>query len=373
MATLIKQANHYYLQFYDNSKTPNRKRVALKTTKKNIALKLKVRLEDEYALGNYDPWLEAVSFHEEEPPKITTVNEALQTFLSYKTKEDWRTHTAESNTYILNRFLDFIGNNLPLRDLTHDKINAFINRDNLAYESKKSYLKRLNTFVNWLNREELLNLKVSTLKIYNRDDEQSEGINYLSPTEIDKIIQTISDQVTKDIKLGFQTKEKNSLWLIDLINWQRYSGMRIGETLNLRVEDINIDTWEIHIGSKTFSTKTKQKNVLPIKDVKPLIRIAQKYLKLRDDPSDRLFGRKDKSRTSKQFKKYLRIALPDRDEIKLHSLRHTCCIELLRAGVPIYTVQRWMRHKSIRTTQRYADLLNMDISEAIGRAFDNVE
>ncbi|MEX2410586.1 MAG: hypothetical protein WD607_04315 [Candidatus Paceibacterota bacterium] len=43
--------------------------------------------------------------------------------------------------------------------------------------------------------------------------------------------------------------------------------------------------------------------------------------------------------------------------------------ELLRAGVSIYTVQRWLRHSDVKTTQRYADLLNMDISDQVGRVF----
>lgn len=44
-----------------------------------------------------------------------------------------------------------------------------------------------------------------------------------------------------------------------------------------------------------------------------------------------------------------------------------------RSRVPIYTVQRWLRHADVKTTQRYADLLNMDISEQIGRVFRNFE
>ena len=50
-----------------------------------------------------------------------------------------------------------------------------------------------------------------------------------------------------------------------------------------------------------------------------------------------------------------------------YPLRHTCCIELLRNGVPIYTVQRWMRHSSVQTTQNYADLLKSDVGEQVGR------
>ena len=29
----------------------------------------------------------------------------------------------------------------------------------------------------------------------------------------------------------------------------------------------------------------------------------------------------------------------------------------------------WMRHSSVQTTQNYADLLNLDVGEQVGRAF----
>jgi|AntRauTorckE6833_2_1112554.scaffolds.fasta_scaffold93858_2 integrase len=67
------------------------------------------------------------------------------------------------------------------------------------------------------------------------------------------------------------------------------------------------------------------------------------------------------------MKKYLRRILPEREDITVHSIRDSCCDELLRARVPIYTVQRWLRHADFKTIQRYAELLNMDISEMIGR------
>ena len=59
MATLVKQSGNYYLQFYDKNRSSKRKRIALRTGKKKIALKLQVRLEDLYALGKYDPWYES--------------------------------------------------------------------------------------------------------------------------------------------------------------------------------------------------------------------------------------------------------------------------------------------------------------------------
>jgi len=146
--------------------------------------------------------------------------------------------------------------------------------------------------------------------------------------------------------------------------------MRISETLSLTPKSINRDSWEVLIGSERFSTKSKKKQVLPIGNVDILRAIASKLISGCTEPSDLLFKHTDPKRTSRTFKKYIRQCLPNREDINVHSLRHTCCIELLRKGVPIYTVQRWMRHSSTRTTQRYADLLAIDISEAVGKAFN---
>ena len=45
-----------------------------------------------------------------------------------------------------------------------------------------------------------------------------------------------------------------------------------------------------------------------------------------------------------------------RDKVVFHTLRHTFASWLVQAGVPLYTVQRLMGHKSIVMTQRYAHL-----------------
>ena len=68
--------------------------------------------------------------------------------------------------------------------------------------------------------------------------------------------------------------------------------------------------------------------------VKPLRELAERLLNECATIDTPLFGHSDSKRTSRTFKKYVRLALPEREDIHLHSLRHTCCIELLRNGVP---------------------------------------
>lgn len=371
MASLIKQNGWFYLQFYNSKRQPQRKRIPLKTRTKRKAKEVRRKLEDSFADGSYDPWYDEEQKKEED--SVRTLGEALQRYLTVKAKEDWRSITAKNNEYILGSFCRFCGEGQPVERLNSEAVNSFLNQDKFAYETKRTYKKRILTFVRWLLKEGYTNNSFDDVKIFNQDHEQAEGINYLSIEEVERLIATIRQKVSEDIKSGYQNKNRNALWLIDLINWQRYSGMRISETLNLRARDINTNTWEVTIGSEIYSTKSKAKQVLPIAEIDPLVRIAEKLLREANGETDRLFQHKDRRRTSRTFKKYLRLALPEREKITLHSLRHTCCIELLRAGVPIYTVQRWMRHASIKTTQRYADLLRTDIGKAVAAGFEHIE
>lgn len=372
MATLIKQKNWYYTQFFDGNRTPIRKRIPLKTKSKNTAKKLHRKLEDDYASGDYDPWTGyRKQQHDLGVFKHSTVAQALEVYITVKGREDWRATTKQTTSYVLHAFARKIGPDNSVQIITPQLISDYLNQDRFAYETKKTHKTKIKPFATWLVRKGILKYDFSEVKIYNNDKEQSETISYLSESEIEKLKNGIREKVESDLKTGRQSKSRNAMWLIDFIDWQRYSGMRLSETLNLTPRDINTDNWHVTIGSKSFSTKTKSKQVLPIGNVEVLKEIAKKKITECRHPDERLFKHKDQNRTYRTFKKYLKQALPEREEIHIHSLRHTCCIELLRKGVPIYTVQRWMRHSSIRTTQKYADLLAVDISEQVGKAFNN--
>lgn len=52
--------------------------------------------------------------------------------------------------------------------------------------------------------------------------------------------------------------------------------------------------------------------------------------------------------------------LPDHRAYSAHSLRRGCATALARAGVPLGTIQRHLRHKRSDTTQGYIDRLSLD-------------
>ena len=58
MASLFKQDDHYYLQFYDATRSPKRKRIALGVRDKRTAERLRIEHESAYVRGELDPWAE---------------------------------------------------------------------------------------------------------------------------------------------------------------------------------------------------------------------------------------------------------------------------------------------------------------------------
>jgi integrase len=57
---------------------------------------------------------------------------------------------------------------------------------------------------------------------------------------------------------------------------------------------------------------------------------------------------------------------------RFHDLRHTFGTTMAAAGVPMRTIQEWMGHRDLATTQRYTDYVpNEREVEMVDRAFGN--
>jgi integrase len=59
------------------------------------------------------------------------------------------------------------------------------------------------------------------------------------------------------------------------------------------------------------------------------------------------------------------LKMSDDPQFVVHMLRHTCASRLVQRGVPLAVVQRWMGHKNIQTTLRYAHLAPENLMEAM--------
>lgn len=163
----------------------------------------------------------------------------------------------------------------------------------------------------------------------------------LSRTEIKRIIQATSNSKYRlMISLGYAC------------------GLRVSETVNLRVADLDIEELIVHI--KGAKGKKDRLSVLPEK--------------LQNDLRNAIAGKKgqailfDSNRggklTTTSLQKMFRQSL-EKSGIKkpatFHSLRHSFATHLLENGTDVRYVQELLGHSNIRTTQIYTRVTNPKI------------
>lgn len=133
------------------------------------------------------------------------------------------------------------------------------------------------------------------------------------------------------------------------------TGMRRGEIMNLRWEHCDFANRVITVTSfEEFRTKTGRVNHVPMNEV------VYHLLNQRPRSSEFVFvdnrGRRiAENFVTHEFKEYVRAAgLPE--TIHFHSLRHSFCSLLAKAGVPIFDIQKLVNHSQVSTTMVYSHL-----------------
>ena len=125
------------------------------------------------------------------------------------------------------------------------------------------------------------------------------------------------------------------------------TGMRLGEMLKLRYEDVNFDTNLITI----WINKGGRPRSLPMTK-----RVRQIMLDRQKSTPDKPFHlNNDQAINAWQWVRK-EMGLAHDKEFVLHALRHTCASRLLNKGADIVTIRDWLGHADIATTMIYAHL-----------------
>ncbi len=131
------------------------------------------------------------------------------------------------------------------------------------------------------------------------------------------------------------------------------TGMRLGEIVNMRWENIDLDRGYIHLENRDdFVLKGRRNRSIPLNQT------ARRVLAVQPRRSEYVFSNRRSARisgpwVSRRFKRYARKAeLPE--EIHFHSLRHTGASWLVQSNVPISYVKEILGHSSISTTLIYS-------------------
>jgi integrase len=168
--------------------------------------------------------------------------------------------------------------------------------------------------------------------------------------------------MTQDELFQFMKEAKKTGKKYDLVfSLVYYFAMRVAEVVNLRVEDFNIPSHQVTIRAK----KDGRVRVYDLPE-----QIEQKYLKWMkqramlygSDENPFVFpssilprsGHVSRDGVQAEFRLVATragVGMPR----SIHDLRHTAAQEMIRGGENIATVQGWLRHRDIKSTQSYID------------------
>lgn len=174
---------------------------------------------------------------------------------------------------------------------------------------------------------------------------------FFSPSDFERLLQCINEN-----------------WLKEIVVFAVLTGMRRGELLNLRWQEVDLQRRIIQIRSTpTFKTKHGKKRVIPLNDTAFYL-VQSKHGK---DTSEYVFTLNGKQIfegwLSHKFKKAVRRAKLEKDGLHFHSLRHTFASWLVQDGVSLYEVQKLLGHSSSSVTEVYSHLQPEQMHSTVNR------
>lgn len=245
--------------------------------------------------------------------------------------------TIRNYSRILNEFINAI-NITDIGQLDRHIIKDYINSLPLAVSSKNQYLRCISAFWHWYENEYDTDLRIKVKRL-----KEKRAIKY-TPTdeEVDKLINYYNNKSY----LGARNKTMISV-LVNL-------GVRGNELLGLKKDDIDFR-------NNIITVRNRKGNIdqqLPLnKEVKLQL---VKYMNRYDNNSDLLFVTRNGYRMSLRDIGY--IIKKCNSRLTAHSLRRYCCTTMLKQGIPLIMVSRFMNHSSIEVTNSYyADIKATDI------------
>jgi site-specific recombinase XerD len=361
MATLLKNGAYYALQFYDRTRSPARKKVSLRISRKPDALKVKRLLETRLAEGLIDPWtqhLSAPHWGIDSTPRIIprTLAEATEAFLH--SRANCRQSTRDHYRWVLGGVLTALGGSLPVQCVGHLEIQRWLETVSSNTHTRHTYLRTFGIACRWMVSHGILLT------------DPTQG--FVLPRPPDKLS---SKLITEDqLQVIVETAlESSTPYIGDLAIVVFDHALRLSEACAMKCFWFNPESRLLTITQDSgFSTKTGKDVVKPVSE-----RAEEILARLSGGrgAADSVFlnncGRPlTPKHTSKRFKAIVRRAgLPE--SITFHGLRHGGISKALANGASVEAVRMFAGHTTVAMTMRYAHLLSDQYEEQIRIAMDS--
>ena len=278
------------------------------------------------------------------------INKSISSFSEYLLyQKGLSQNTVDSYKSDLTKLSNYLQN----QDLSKTNIdNFFIDMSEFNYSSstKKRMHSSIKNFLKYINEnEDYESIDISDIKL-----KSSKKLpEVLSITDIENMINFYNHETYLDSR---------NRTVIDVL----YStGCRVSELCNINISDIDLDEKYLKLKGKGSKQRIVPIGSMLYKNLLQYLNVRETFLQNRGEP---LFLSKSKNKLDRTA--VFRIIKKTAKNISLqtdvhpHTLRHSAATHMLEGGCDLRTVQEFLGHSSVSTTQIYTKVTKEFLEEA---------
>jgi len=278
------------------------------------------------------------------------INKSISSFSEYLLyQKGLSQNTVDSYKSDLTKLSNYLQN----QDLSKKTIdNFFIDMSEFNYSSstKKRMHSSIKNFLKYINEnEDYESIDISDIKL-----KSSKKLpEVLSITDIENMINFYNHETYLDSR---------NRTVIDVL----YStGCRVSELCDINISDIDLDEKYLKLKGKGSKQRIVPIGSMLYKNLMQYLNVRETFLQNRGEP---LFLSKSKNKLDRTA--VFRIIKKTAKNISLqtdvhpHTLRHSAATHMLEGGCDLRTVQEFLGHSSVSTTQIYTKVTKEFLEEA---------
>jgi integrase/recombinase XerD len=285
--------------------------------------------------------------------------EHFEHYLRHKWRLNHKPRTLHSSFTSVRLFLDFYAKSgkRDLQAMERTDLEAFIESEQdrgLRISTVRTRLACIIAFLHFLMEQDLIPLSLLKRRIKLKLPEVLPRA--MHPADVKKLLSVIDD-----------IRDRALILLL------LRTGIRIGEALGLRLNDLDMQDRKVHLFQ---GEKNSMGRVVYLSD--DVLLALKLWFRRRDQNKEFVFyGQGNKhlcySAGRSRFVRYLQKAGLEQKGYTVHCLRHTFASELLNAGMRLECLQQLLGHQDIEVTRRYARLTDTTREEEYFRAMAIIE
>ncbi len=268
----------------------------------------------------------------------------LKQYITAKEVEGCAAGTVKNYRYILTLFFDYVQKDI--KEIEAVDIRKFLREykedRNVADCSLDKYREAIVWFFSWCHEEGLVTVNPThNLKPIKYEEKERKALTRLELEIFRNSCETVRERA--------------------IVEFLYSTACRVSELCNVKKSDINLHEQTVKIFGKGKRERTSWINA------KCLVAISQ-YLESRDDDSEWLFVNQNKphgkcSGTSieRLIKKIQQRSCGIPFKVTPHIMRHSSATHALQSGMDIAEISKFLGHKRLETTMRYAHVSTDDV------------